>query len=292
MKKFISKIRRNKRLKGNISLLIIFILLAGSVIALLSINQIQRLLEYGNMTFNYFRSFYLAKAGTELGLTEVYYREAWFNQSISSWDAIVANNLVWIYSGFNPYFEMEIEWNFKYLTNDVRYTDKCDDENRIVLWAWEWIMISLFRDETSGFDEILSNKTIVKKLDDEDIQKIWTTNLSWEWGWDEKFTLWLFSYDNGWNMNNIIVEEKDNLNSFLNNKIKSIPWDRRYLTIKNPGTWNEIAKFCINMWWNYLVPDSDSLVTVRANYADMEVWLQSVVKKSAPSWALNVLWWM
>jgi len=61
MKNFIAKIR-NRRLKGNVSLLVIFILLASSVIALLSINQIQRLLTYGNMTFNYFRAFYLAKA--------------------------------------------------------------------------------------------------------------------------------------------------------------------------------------------------------------------------------------
>jgi hypothetical protein len=61
MKNFIAKLR-NRRLKGNVSLLVIFILLASSVIALLSINQIQRLLTYGNMTFNYFRAFYLAKA--------------------------------------------------------------------------------------------------------------------------------------------------------------------------------------------------------------------------------------
>jgi hypothetical protein len=73
MKKLLAKIR-NKKLKGNVSLLVIFVLLASSVISLLSINQIQRLLTYGNMTFNYFRAFYLAKAGTELGLTEVYNR--------------------------------------------------------------------------------------------------------------------------------------------------------------------------------------------------------------------------
>ncbi len=51
-----------KKLSGNVSLLVILILLASSVIALLSINQIQHLLTYGNMTFNYFRSYYLAKA--------------------------------------------------------------------------------------------------------------------------------------------------------------------------------------------------------------------------------------
>jgi len=110
MKKFISKIR-NKRLKGNVSLLVILILLASSVIALLSISQIQHLITYWNMTFNYFRAFYLAKAWTELGLTEVYNRENWFEDEIKNeinsdgtvnFDSIIAKNFLWD--------ENEYEW--------------------------------------------------------------------------------------------------------------------------------------------------------------------------------------
>ena len=41
---------------------------------------------------------------------------------------------------------------------------------------------------------------------------------------------------------------------------------------------------------NVLIPYSDSLITVRGNYGDMEVWLQSVVKRQTPSWSMNVLW--
>ena len=88
MKRLISKIKY-KRLKGNISLLVILILLASSVISLLSINQIQRLLTYWNMTFNYFRAFYLAKAWTELWLTEVYNSGDGFNHSISGDNLII-----------------------------------------------------------------------------------------------------------------------------------------------------------------------------------------------------------
>jgi hypothetical protein len=28
---------------------------------------------------------------------------------------------------------MDIESNFEYLTDDIRYTDKCDNDNKIVL---------------------------------------------------------------------------------------------------------------------------------------------------------------
>lgn len=294
MKSIISNVK-NKRLKGNISLLIIFILLASSVIALLSINQIQRLLTYWNMTFNYFRSFYIAKAWTELGLSEIYNREAWFEQTINSWDAIITKNLVWIYSEFNPYFTMNISWNFQNLTNDVRYTANCSGGNKITLWAWEWIVLSLFNDELSNSNnikKILSDYAWVNSLDLSKIQNLEIKNIEWSWDPVNYFTFWLFDYDDIWNMNNIFVEKWDanKLKTFLNHA-SSLAWEHKYLTIKNPGTWNEIAKFCINMN-NQPIPYSDSLVTVKANYADMEVWLQSVVKKSTPSWALNVLWWM
>lgn len=279
MKNFISKIK-NKRLKGNISLLIIFILLASSVIALLSINQIQHLLTYWNMTFNYFRAFYIAKAWTELGLTEVYNREAWFKQTISSWDAIVYN-LVWIYSWFNPYFEMNIESNFDNLTNDVRYTKECSGSNKITLGTWEWIMLSLFTDDkyVTIKDILDPDNNDISPLKDEEIRSL---KLNPSNAWD--FTFWIFDYDDKYNMNNIIVKPWDNLYNFIKNNF--ISWTRRYITIKN--SWTDTVEFCVS--WNWKIPYSDFLITVKANYADMEVWLQSVIKKKTPSWSLDVLW--
>lgn len=288
MKKIITKIR-NERLKGNVSLLVIFVLLASSVIALLSINQIQRLLTYWNMTFNYFRAFYLAKAWTELGLTEVYYREAWFEHVINSWDAIISWNFIQEYSGFNPYFTMNISWEFKHLTDDVRYTDKCDDDNRITLGTWEWMILSLFWDKTNWFNEIFNDGTNeIQKYPDDDI-----TNLKMEWihwdNWDSYFTFWLFDFNNR-SMWDIIVKTWDDLNGFLRNNIGSVKWERKYLSIKNSWTSDEVVSFCITNNEDNAIPYSDSLITVRWNYGDMEVGLQSVVKKTTPSWSLNVLW--
>lgn len=290
MKNFIAKLR-NRRLKGNVSLLVIFILLASSVIALLSINQIQRLLTYGNMTFNYFRAFYLAKAWTELGLTEVYYREAWFEQAINSWDAIVTENF-WIYTRFDTHFTMNISWNFQHLTDDVRYTDKCNEENMITLGTGEWIMLSLFRDNTYSIIDSMTWTRDVSISDFKDAKKLEIYKAIWSWSWDKrKLTFWLFDYDTHWDMGDIYVENLslESLNAFLNN-INNLKWIRKYLTIKNPWTGNQIVSFCINADNGKIsIPYSDSLITVRGNYGDMEVWLQSVVKKEVPSWSLNVL---
>lgn len=295
MKKIISRIR-NKRLKGNVSLLVILILLASSVIALLSISQIQHLISYWNMTFNYFRAFYLAKAWTELGLTEVYNRENWFEDNILNeekndgsidFNTIITKNFLWTdneYEWAKPYFNMEIKSNFNIIGNDVRYD--CDKDNKITLEPkseenpWGWIVLSLFRDNTSGLKNIFNPdyEWGILKLDDDAIKNI---KFDKDSVWDLMF--WLFDYD----MNNIHVVKWKDLNKFLNDNIRSIEWKRKYLTIKN--IWSTPVSFCIKS--NKNIPYSDYLITVRGNYADMEVWLKSVVKKEIPSWSLDVLWW-
>jgi len=293
MKKVISIIK-NKRLKGNISLLVILILLASSVIALLSINQIQHLITYWNMTFNYFRAFYLAKAGTELWLSEVYYREAWFEHTINSGEAIVSKNLISEqYSGFNPYFTMNISWNFQNLTNDVRYTNDndCTGNNKITLWTWEWIVLWLFKDDTNDIRAILTwtDESNIDKYDF--IGNLKMENIAWENSDNREFTFWLFDYDDDWNMWNIFVETWSDLNSILDHISSFNKNERIYLSIKNPWSLDEVVSFCITTNNDKPIPYSDSLITVRWNYGDMEVWLQSVVKKTTPSWSLNVLWW-
>lgn len=291
MKKLLAKIR-NKRLKGNISLLVILILLASSVISLLSINQIQRLLTYGNMTFNYFRAFYIAKAGTELWLTEVYNRWDGFNHRVLSGSSIVQDNLVWVYTGFDPYFNMTITGSFQYLTYDIRKSNECSDDNKIVLGTGAGIMLSLFSDNASdkkSINTILNDYSWVNRLSNDDIENLNFKDVKRWWSPVDYFTFWLFDYNDSWDMNNIFVETgtASHLTTFLKH-VESLWWDRRYLTIKNPWTWNEVAEFCITMDGN-LIPYSDSLVTVFWHYGDMEVGLQSIVKKQVPDWTLNVI---
>jgi hypothetical protein len=93
--------------KGNISLLVIFVLLASSLIALLAMHQIQNLMSYGGLTSRYFKAHYLAKAGLELALTETSLREAGFQVQVDSGNAIVSGNLLVGYEGFEPYFTVK-----------------------------------------------------------------------------------------------------------------------------------------------------------------------------------------
>ncbi len=288
MKKLLTKIR-NKKLRGNVSLLVILILLASSVISLLSINQIQRLMTYWNMTSNYFRAFYIAKAGTELWLTEVYNREAWFNHVLSG-DFITTWNFLSGYGWFDPHFTMTITWRFATLTNDIRNSD-CS-WNKIKLATWAWIMLSLFNDDTWkewNLNQILSGDYMkITKLRD-------YTKLSLNWDSSElTFALFAYDKDSEWieYMSDIVVHTWNSLKSFFDNgDVESFikqngNVNKKYLTIKN--SWTEDVEFCITMG-NEPIPYSDSLITVFWHYGDMEVWLQSIVKKWVPDWTLNVL---
>ena len=284
MKKLLAKIR-NKKLKGNISLLVILILLASSVISLLSINQIQRLITYGNMTFNYFRAFYIAKAGTELWLTEVYNSGNGFSQILSG-SSITTWNFLSGYEWFEPHFNMTITGSFATLTNDIRNPD-CSG-NKIRLTTWAWIMLSLFFDNNSTLPNILSDNVGYKRFD-------YVNNLSLNWTIDSELTFAFFTYKydsevKDYVMDDIVVETWNSLTSFFSNPLVSnlvASENRRYLTIKN--SWNKSVEFCITTNSDKVIPYSDSIITVFWHYGDMEVGLQSIVKKQVPDWTLNVI---
>ena len=54
--------KKKRSLKGNISLLFIFILLASSTIVILAMTQIRHLMDYGTSAFDYFKTYYLGRA--------------------------------------------------------------------------------------------------------------------------------------------------------------------------------------------------------------------------------------
>lgn len=272
---------KNKKFQWNISLLVILILLSTSIMSLLSINQIQHLMTYWNQTYNYFRAYYLAKAWNEVWLTELYHHEDGFESSIEKWDSIISYNFLWEtseeypewkYSWFEPYFTMNISGKFNYITNDPRAADNCNEENKITLQKWEWIMLALFSDNTT-------KKTVKNLLTDVTIDNLENyANINWisfNPNLSNSVTFWLFDEE----FSNIHVRNGNNLsNNKYNKNIK-----KPFLTIKNN---NESISFCIQ-WENLASPDS--LITSIWHYWNIEVWLQTVIKKRIPSWTLDVL---
>ncbi|MCX6822535.1 MAG: hypothetical protein NTX91_00870 [candidate division SR1 bacterium] len=69
--------------KGNISILVIFVLLASSLLGVLAMNFVQSMMKQSATVYNYYQSYYLAKAGVELSLAELGHRGIGFEQTFS-----------------------------------------------------------------------------------------------------------------------------------------------------------------------------------------------------------------
>jgi hypothetical protein len=119
----------------------------------------------------------------------------------------------------------------------------------------------------------------------DDLKMIWNSSSS-------DFIFAFFTYNDSDEMSDIVVDKWLNLSEFLDkSNVRSLIDDshiiKKYLTIKN--SWNDDVEFCIEKSDKKAIPYSDSLITVFWHYGDMEVWIQSVVKKWVPDWTLNVL---
>lgn len=79
--------------KWNISILVIFVLLASSLLGVLAMNFVQSMMKQSATVYNYYQSYYLAKAGIELSLPELSHRGIWFEQSMSGLDILSGNFL-------------------------------------------------------------------------------------------------------------------------------------------------------------------------------------------------------
>jgi hypothetical protein len=67
----------------------------------------------------------------ELSLTEVYLRDPGFSLTINIENDIVTSNFPSGYEGFNPHFSVEITGATKLLTNSIKDTSNCTNENKI-----------------------------------------------------------------------------------------------------------------------------------------------------------------
>jgi len=77
--------------KGNISIFVIFVLLASSLLWLLTLIFVQKLLRYQSVAIGYYQSYYTAKAWIETALALDKIRGVWFSYTVPQ--TLITNNL-------------------------------------------------------------------------------------------------------------------------------------------------------------------------------------------------------
>lgn len=131
--------------KWNISILVIFILLASSLLGILSMNFVQQMMKQSAIVHSYYTTYYLSQAGIELGLTAIKTRGPWFDYIVNSWDAIIQDNLL---SGYSYSLSLSISGTAPLLSKNFRQGSWCN--NPYVLSGGDSLIIPLFRDATIG----------------------------------------------------------------------------------------------------------------------------------------------
>jgi len=131
-----------KSKSGNISILVIFILLASSLLGVLSMNFVQQMMKGSVLIHSYYKAYYLAKAWIELWLTEIQYRGIGFEYTVNTWDAIVLDNFL---PNQTLRLSSHISGTAILLSKEFRHDTTC--QFPYMLNSWQSLIVPLIREE-------------------------------------------------------------------------------------------------------------------------------------------------
>ena len=282
-----------RKLNWNISILVILVLLACSLMGILSMNFLNNLISYTDNSYSYYKSYYYAKAWLELALTEIDNSDVWFSHVIWFWDVINQN--------FNEEgaFNVNIMWRSTFLSNNFRQNNTCDEITALSIPA-KWSMtLPMFYDNSSDYNTILSNSNSIQLLSNArkqlsvqyrwDLYKvpkldIWIIFQSWDSIlWDYIYMTWLDFNQNFFKnyfdeFDKMYWGEPWNINNAGKEKFLS------YIVISNPT--NEEIRFCIDAWSSEW-PTTKYFISSRWEYKGKTVWLQAIYAQPLPSFFIN-----
>jgi len=126
--------------RGNISLLVLFVLLTCSLLGLLTVHFLRNMATQYDQILSYYKGYYLAQAGVETALTQLQYRGLWFSESIDSSNALVRQNIHQPQSSFS----FQVIWRSNFLSNSLLDSWAC--QSPFVLKPGKSLVIPLFVD--------------------------------------------------------------------------------------------------------------------------------------------------
>lgn len=288
--------------KWNISILVIFILIASSLIWILTTNYIRDLMQYNNIIYWYYKSYYLSKAWLEISLTEISHNWIWFENIISSWNNIISWNFICKNCNFNS----NISWNSSHFSKNTWTDSGCN--NPISLNTWESFILPLFKQINiwTNYQKLTIQPTYQNMADK--ISNIKFENISP----NREITIWIFVmswldilqdwvFVKTWSTNNInIINDFLNwFNTYASNisvwsydlsyayKENSL-WLRSFLLFGNTIETQQAISFCIKvqptLWLPQIItlPTSTFYLKNIWNNIEKTIWLEAFLKQPIP----------
>ncbi len=280
--------------KWNISLMVLFILIACSLLGLLTVHFIKNMFVQYSQVASYYKTYYLSKAGIELALTQVKWRGLWFSYGVWSGDDVVLQNFIFSWS---QGFESTLSGRSSLLSTDV-WSTTCTSP--FVIWSWKTLMIPLFFDnyewsivESFGTGISYTNKSaLLGQFTLLENQSPWTVSLGF------LVTLWNELYQNGivfmtgmfeWNIfeqfNNKIDGVFSSLEDFPLLSWKTSNDFQNYLVIAN--TSDHEFSFCLQL------PEGESLPLQQYGIKSLgaagwqKLGLEAIYKQPVPSYLIE-----
>lgn len=152
--------------KGNIAIMVLFILALISLWALLSTNHVRHIINTASALRNYYSAYYIAKAWVETSLVAVDHYAIGFEETIDANHSVNQN-----FSCKQCYFSGKIvsrthhknQQNSTYLTNNENESE-CSWENAISLQPQETYSIPLFYDISTRWDKQTTTSMLASNI--------------------------------------------------------------------------------------------------------------------------------
>jgi len=259
---------------------------------LLTMHFVRQIVHYNGTVLSYYKSYYLARAGLELSLTQISNRGVGFEYDVNNEDTLVQENFA-----CTPEcgFASNIQWQTQYLNKSFWSETGCTAENAFVLASGQVLMLPLFKDnyllqnQADVFDEheyqsIFLQSNFVLKYKSVDQKNLELT---------DEINLWLVT--SGY----ITVSKKYTENDFNEDVIDYFLFDEPfttkvrdemhfrkrlpgYLLISNPTIENKYLSFCVEIQKhagsikNYTLPTETAYIKSVGSYGFKSIGLEAI----------------
>lgn len=277
------------RKKWNISILVIFVLLASALLGVLAMNFVQQMMKQSATVFNNYQSYYLAKWGVELGLAELSHRGIGFDHVLDSWNTLVSWNFL---CAWRCDLWFILSWTSNILSQKFWEASGC--QSPFVLMKGQSLLVPLFKGNAPAtfaddFSSTISYTNLYGALDHVEIQS--TVDQEVTFGMlvlsgEDLYSDGIF-FRTG-SLQNYLPSFISAFESHLSLGIPNISNEdiapyRFYFMLSNP--WDTEASFCLTT--EEPLPTQQYYLKSWGKYDDQVLGLEAVYKQPIPDFLLN-----
>lgn len=282
------------KIYGNISVLVLFLLIVSSLIGLMTVSYVRQMIAYNSSISQYYQAYYFANAWLELWVVLTNNKWVWFEHNYDSWAMIAALNSMSCQHSI-CLIETSIQSMSTWLSRNGSIVWECDIEQAYRLWIWESIIIPLFTDNSSVLSSWSNSLSITNIYIQPSLSFTFLEpkpRIIWVW-----FGLWIISSwqptiptdeDVFYTILSGTADYSSAINQFIIDKQK-FSRHNNVLVITNPalsGQQQEKIQFCLSSPTQSL-PTSVINIVGWGRVGNRSVWLQGIKNISIPDFLLQ-----